>query len=186
MSQDPCGTSRDCVWRVGRKLGISPLAVCIGVDSEGDPCGARAMINLSSGDEDLSSPQPFCKLHLGIIVTAVLNLKGKLPDNPPKYEPRAADLRAPGGFVYFVRRGDLVKIGYSTDIRTRLRNLELMGGSEFDEIVVSVGTRAQETKYHRQFAALRTTGEWFRCEPPIVAEMDRLRPLDPMRWRASA
>ena len=170
MSQDTCGHSRFCIWRAGRKLGISPWALCIGVDNEGDPCGARAVTTLTVGDRELNPGQPFCKYHLGIIASALIELKEKAP----KPKPRKADLRVAEGFVYFVRRGDLVKIGYSSDVRTRVRNLESMGGGGFDEVVVTPGDRAKEAGYHRQFKELRSTGEWFRCEGPIVAEMLRL------------
>lgn len=65
--------------------------------------------------------------------------------------------------VYFIRLGSRVKIGFSTNVRSRLADLP-------HEQVLGVipGTFADENRLHKQFAHLRTTGEWFRAEPELL------------------
>lgn len=167
MSEDTCGHSRNCVWRAGRKLNMSPSVMCIGVGKDGDPCGARAMTSLALGDDE--PMQPFCRFHLGLIATALemkqLETARRKSDGP--------------GFVYFVRRDNRVKIGFTIQPQKRFRALEMMGGSRFDDIVVRPGSRSVEGEYHRRFADHRETGEWFSVCDEILVEMDRLRPDDP-------
>lgn len=66
--------------------------------------------------------------------------------------------------VYFVRFGDRVKIGTTTNPRIRF------GALPFDEILATFpGDRSTEQLLHRRFASLRLTktGEWFRDDPQI-------------------
>lgn len=67
------------------------------------------------------------------------------------------------GSVYFVRFGDRVKIGFSTDVRTRLVAIP------HDEVLAVVpGTIRDEKRCHAAFADLRLTGEWFTAAPRLL------------------
>jgi hypothetical protein len=69
-----------------------------------------------------------------------------------------------------MRIGDRVKIGTSTSLEERLKTInpeELMA--------LEKGGIAVERLRHRQFADLRTHGEWFRLEGRLVAHIKRLR-----------
>lgn len=67
------------------------------------------------------------------------------------------------GFVYFLRFGDRVKIGFSTDPQNRVRALP------HDEILAIVpGTRLNERQMHAAFADLRITGEWFHADERLL------------------
>jgi hypothetical protein len=69
------------------------------------------------------------------------------------------------GFVYYLRVGERLKIGYSVDVKRRMRAYP--PGS--DLLAVEPGDRALETQRHRQFAGSRTDGrEWFRPTPDIL------------------
>ena len=62
------------------------------------------------------------------------------------------------GWVYYLRVGDLIKIGWSADIKKRLKayppNAELLGAQ--------VGTRQDEAAMHGKFISLLAKGrEWF-------------------------
>lgn len=77
----------------------------------------------------------------------------------------AGETERPTGSVYYARRGDRIKIGYSGDVRRRLlyrdvRPAELRAAEP--------GTFALERRRHRQFSADRIEGEWFRASPALV------------------
>lgn len=65
-------------------------------------------------------------------------------------------------YVYFARRKGRVKIGFSADPMRRARSL----GAKL--ICCFLGTREDERKAHKRFAAIRGRGEWFQ----YVEEID--------------
>lgn len=72
--------------------------------------------------------------------------------------------------VYYMRIGNRVKIGFTTDLDARLAAInpeELM--------VTEPGTRMTERRRHDQFAELRTHGEWFRLEGDLAQHIDALQ-----------
>ncbi|MCC6824020.1 MAG: GIY-YIG nuclease family protein [Verrucomicrobia subdivision 3 bacterium] len=73
------------------------------------------------------------------------------------------------GFVYFIRGGDLVKIGWSTNPRLRLSQLQTASAERLRIIGVTPGTRGDERALHGTFASLRVRGEWFRACPGLLA-----------------
>jgi hypothetical protein len=79
------------------------------------------------------------------------------------------------GFVYFIQGGDLVKIGYTTNIRQRLYDLQTSAPIDLVLLGLIPGTRALEKEYHKRFAAHRVRGEWFSAvvvdECPEVFQM---------------
>lgn len=78
----------------------------------------------------------------------------------------AATMTPLSGVVYYIRFGDRVKIGYTTNLRQRLHNLP------HDEVLATeIGTMADERARHRMFADLRVTGEWFRYEEPLISHI---------------
>lgn len=77
---------------------------------------------------------------------------------------------AVGEVVYYMRIGNRVKIGTSTNLRRRLASLnpeELMA--------VERGGRTVEACRHRQFAGLRTNGEWFRLEGELAQHIKEIQ-----------
>lgn len=71
--------------------------------------------------------------------------------------------------VYYMRVGDRVKIGWTTNIRKRLATLvpeELLATER--------GGFSVEKDRHRQFDTLHTVGEWFRYEGALVDHINRL------------
>lgn len=72
--------------------------------------------------------------------------------------------------VYYMRVGDRVKIGFSTNLTGRIAAL-----APEEVLAVEPGGRLLEGVRHRQFADLRVTREWFRMEEPLVSHMDRLQ-----------
>lgn len=76
--------------------------------------------------------------------------------------------------VYYVRAGDMVKIGTSARPTQRLAALW------FDELLAfEQGGRSIEQSRHAQFAALRGTGEWFAYRGQLPAHIAELRAAGP-------
>lgn len=74
--------------------------------------------------------------------------------------------------VYYVRIGDLIKIG--TTIKLSQRMYDLMG----DEVLATEpGGRELEQSRHRQFAHLRVRGERFRSDQELLDHAAALRKL---------
>jgi hypothetical protein len=93
----------------------------------------------------------------------------RLSEMRGKRERHEADIRSlrkdRPGFVYFLRVGERIKIGYSVDVKRRMRAYP--PGCEL--LAVEPGDRELETQRHRQFAGSRTDGrEWFRPTPDIL------------------
>lgn len=75
--------------------------------------------------------------------------------------------------VYMARFGtsDVVKIGYSTDIATRMA---IISGPLWDDMIVLrafEGTRKQEDYLHQRFAEHRIRYEWFRFHPTMMGDV---------------
>lgn len=108
---------------------------------------------------------PLCNRH----ILKVYSIAGALvKDTFPKADPdaatrgRSAVNAATPGVVYFVRLGSLIKIGFTTNLVQRLRDVpheEVLG--------VTMGTMRDEKAIHGRFAHLRQSGEWFRPAPDL-------------------
>ena len=79
--------------------------------------------------------------------------------------------------VYFIRNGNRIKIGTTTDLYQRVRRLSL----RTDNVTLLLaGGRDLERDMHRRFSSLRIGNtEWFRDAPPlsdyITAQLERLQ-----------
>lgn len=76
----------------------------------------------------------------------------------------------PPSVVYYAQFGDRIKIGVTSQLRSR------MGDIPHDRLLVTEpGGREVETRRHEQFAAYRLTGEWFRAAFPLMAHIAALQ-----------
>lgn len=73
------------------------------------------------------------------------------------------------GYVYFLKSAGRVKIGFSTDVASRLSSIRTGCPVESRLVAAVPGTEDTETYFHRMFAAYRERGEWFRCEGLLAA-----------------
>lgn len=72
--------------------------------------------------------------------------------------------------VYYMRLGQLVKIGFTTNLTKRL------GVINPEEVMVTEpGGREREQQRHREFDALRVHGEWFRLAAPLTDHIEAVR-----------
>jgi hypothetical protein len=83
------------------------------------------------------------------------------------------EAQSDGGFVYFIRAGDFIKIGYSRSIRSRLIKMATDVPMEPEVLHVEPGTFRTEKVLHRQFASFRMRGEWFRAAPELLAFIEQ-------------
>jgi hypothetical protein len=65
------------------------------------------------------------------------------------------------GKVYFIRCGDAVKIGFSTNIKKRLSRLQSANPFQLECIAWFKGTRMEERELHIVFEEYHIRGEWF-------------------------
>jgi Meiotically up-regulated gene 113 len=74
----------------------------------------------------------------------------------------ANDLAERGhGFIYFFEAGPFVKIGFTTDWRSRLRVLQTASPYPVIALRMMHGTREDEGELHAHFDYHRCNGEWF-------------------------
>lgn len=83
------------------------------------------------------------------------------PPPPPDREPR----------VYYMRTGNRCKIGYTANLLVRMRTI-----TPEELLAVEPGTQDLERHRQKQFTTLRTHGEWFRLEEPLISHIAGLRP----------
>lgn len=87
---------------------------------------------------------------------------------PPTRLSRTALSRDLGSCVYFIRSGDLIKIGHTSNIAKRKGSGQLSAGWS-DILVLWRGTRADEQALHQRFAAHRHHGnEWYHAAQPLI------------------
>ncbi len=79
--------------------------------------------------------------------------------------------------VYFVQAGDpdadggaAIKIGFTTDLDRRLRQLQTAHPEPLKIIERVIGTRAIEAFFHRLLRPQRIQGEWYRLWPDDISE----------------
>lgn len=84
---------------------------------------------------------------------------------PPKQEPEKTISGNGSGYVYFIQQTQepkLIKIGYTKDIKQRMRQLKIANPCDIILLgVVTNASYADEKTYHTKFAFEHVTGEWF-------------------------
>lgn len=71
--------------------------------------------------------------------------------------------------IYFLAGDDgFIKIGFTTNLRKRLRSLRTGSPKQLRIRLTIPGTRDDERELHRRFAAHQERGEWFRLAEPIA------------------
>jgi hypothetical protein len=76
------------------------------------------------------------------------------------------------GWIYYVRQGELIKIGYTSNLAKRLQSYAPTGVL----LAVHPGTRATEKEMHQKFAASLDQGrEWFRPRPELLRHIEETR-----------
>jgi hypothetical protein len=75
------------------------------------------------------------------------------------------------GWVYYVRITDRIKVGYSTDVRQRMRAYP----PHAQLLAIHPGTPTLERQVHADLKGHLAQGrEWFRPDPEVMAHIDRV------------
>ena len=73
-----------------------------------------------------------------------------------------------GEVVYFLRAGDAIKIGYTTNLAARKRALETASAVPLELLASIPGDRSEEARLHREWWHLHIRGEWFRADEELL------------------
>jgi hypothetical protein len=90
-------------------------------------------------------------------------------------EMRGLDRPVPG--VYFVRSGELIKIGFTNNLDTRMSGLQTGNISEIELLAMLHGPRSLERRLHSLFAEHRERGEWFRVNDRLTGFLKSWRAI---------
>ena len=83
------------------------------------------------------------------------------------------------GHVYFLRASNTVKIGFSTNLRSRLKSIRTGCPDEAKIVKIVRGGMKVEKSFHDRFAEYRTKGEWFELRGRLAKYLEMcLAPVD--------
>lgn len=125
-------------------------------------------------DTTVEAPFPICAAHYAGLIRhfhQTVQGNGYTRDLYGNYEDRiereTQDRRERERVLYFIRFGDLVKIGITSNVARRLSELP------HDEVLgVMRGTYKDEAQWHDRFAEHHHQGEWFRCTPYVRSRIE--------------
>lgn len=66
-----------------------------------------------------------------------------------------------GNYVYIIKSGEFVKIGYSSNFCSRLENLKSSNPTQMEIIGLFIGGRKEEAMLHNKFKQFLLRNEWF-------------------------
>ena len=72
------------------------------------------------------------------------------------------------GYVYFIQRGDAIKIGFSVQPERRMENLQSSHHLPLQLLGTVPASVVDEMAVHARFAHLRIRGEWFRSDRDLI------------------
>lgn len=78
------------------------------------------------------------------------------------------------GRVYYAMMGDLIKIGFTSNMKQRERTYRTHTGGAIQILASEAGTMHDEKRMHRMFSDFRVHREWFR---PNRALLDHIQNL---------
>lgn len=84
------------------------------------------------------------------------------------------------GYVYFLRAGDAIKIGFSIEPNQRKSGLQVGNPLELETLATVSVNKITEREAKDKFNHLKIRGEWFRAEPELldyIAGFVRKRPV---------
>lgn len=120
------------------------------------------------------APFPLCVKHIAQVVEFANQARDHALDMK-RVEARQTEQV---GTIYYVRTGPFVKIGFTGNLRTRLKQYP----PDAELLVTEVGTPKLEKQRHRQFEAdLIGRTEWFHPSEALMAHIEALRQVSPAK-----
>jgi hypothetical protein len=77
------------------------------------------------------------------------------------------------GYIYFLKSGEAIKIGFSRKPMVRASDLATGLSHGIDTMTFVPGTEREERCAHAFLARFRRAGEWFDCHPDVICVMVR-------------
>lgn len=109
-------------------------------------------------------PLSLCRKHaVAVWLRVTGELQGSMLARPPRDIPPAQPV------VYFIRSGDLIKIGTTVCLPGRIDAPATHGPEQPEILLVLPGGHPEERQVHALFAAERVRGEWFRPSERLLA-----------------
>jgi hypothetical protein len=98
------------------------------------------------------------------------NVEGTCDENGAKLTQRCSPTvhGMSKGFTYFVREGDMIKIGSSIRPEDRISSLQTGTPRSLETLAIVSQDIADEFATHQLFAHLRVRGEWFRADQELL------------------
>jgi hypothetical protein len=170
-----------------QRRGSSPRATFVGVGRDRDTRGGRVdpIFDEILGEDGLDTPGVYQTLTAienmrlwGVDVTPEIARKclachmfesGETKKRVAEYQQRLIAHQHPP-IVYYMRLANLVKIGFTTNLTSRLAAI-----NPEEVMTTEPGGREREQERHGQFQALRAHGEWFRLEAPLAGHIEAVR-----------
>jgi len=106
------------------------------------------------------------------------------PSDPSLTQPRSPDVLprkfadrsiSAWGYTYFVRRGEIIKIGHSAIPKQRFSALQVSFPDRLTVLAIVPNTIISEGGAHKKFAHLRVAGEWFRSAPDLLEFIEHVK-----------
>lgn len=70
-------------------------------------------------------------------------------------------------YVYFIKHGDAVKIGFARDVKKRVGEIQVGCSQKVELLGVCRGSMKTEKRFHQRLASDRIRGEWFSMSPAV-------------------
>ncbi|MFC9768639.1 GIY-YIG nuclease family protein [Rhodococcus jostii] len=94
-------------------------------------------------------------------------------------EPEKSSRKDVDGWVYYLRVGKHIKIGFASNLESRLRAYP----PDTELLAVEKGTMKLETERHREFAAIRAHGrEWYWPKPWLMEHIGKVAENGSHTW----
>jgi hypothetical protein len=149
--------------RAGVRRSVAPLLALIDTEDPAFSHIAEALESMKDAGVELDEA--------AVVIAVKLGRQKHANTQPGAWKPRHAT-PARRSIVYYIRRGDLIKIGTTTNPVSRFKDLMP------DEILAfEPGGPDDEARRHRQFAWCRITkrGEYFRQTTRLLGHIEALR-----------
>lgn len=152
-------------------LNISGPVEMVSVESIAAALGVEPAAVRKFAKDDPRFPQPHVVLPGGAVRYDADAIRVWLRNSGTSHmNPAGPGRRVRPTFVYFIRCGEFVKIGYAADVAARLATLQTGTPHELEIMHVTPGGVAEEGRLHALFAEerVRPGGEWFRLSARVT------------------
>jgi hypothetical protein len=120
-------------------------------------------------------PSEYVKRRWAEIAAEQAANRAVLPPVVMEIEKPAPDI----GHVYFFRAGERVKIGFSSNLPSRVKALQTGSPERGFVCRLVAGGRKVERRFHARFAAYRLQGEWFEVRGRLAKFLEmHVEPAD--------